>query len=154
VAELRAAQVGVGRVLLVHDGGLAASDLLTATLTMLDPDVTLGLVQLSPEPEPAGEEPTPLQRDLRRARKLGRELEMHAPGGPDWPAEVVRIAGENNYDLIVLPLPAERAEGAPRSWSEAIDHILRNALCRVFLASPPAIPRLPDVDPPTPAPTA
>ncbi len=37
VAELRAAGVGVDRVLLLHDGSPASSDLFQAVLTMLDP---------------------------------------------------------------------------------------------------------------------
>src|SRR5262249_3423942 len=41
VAELRAAGVGVDRVLLVHDGSQAASDLFRSVLTMLDPEVVL-----------------------------------------------------------------------------------------------------------------
>ena len=41
VAELRAAGVGVSRVLLVHDGTPESSDLFKAVLTMLDPQVAL-----------------------------------------------------------------------------------------------------------------
>src|SRR5262249_33190983 len=110
VAELRAAGVGVDRVLLAHDGSVASSDLLQAVLTMLDPDVTLALVQMAaPEPAPSesGNGPSVLASDLRRARKLGREVEVHTAGA-DWSAEVIRIAHEGNYHLIVLPLSAER----------------------------------------------
>src|SRR6185369_4428735 len=48
VAELRAAGVGVDRVLLLHDGSPAASDLFQAVLTMLDPGVALGVVSVIP----------------------------------------------------------------------------------------------------------
>src|SRR5437867_2204144 len=44
VAELRAAGVGVDRVLLVHYGDPESSDLFEAVLTMLDPQVVLTLV--------------------------------------------------------------------------------------------------------------
>src|SRR5437764_2420779 len=44
VAELRAAGVGVDRVLLVHYGDPESSDLFDAVLTMLDPQVVLTLV--------------------------------------------------------------------------------------------------------------
>ena len=47
VAELRAAGVGVDRVLLLHDGSPADSDLFQAVLTMLDPQVKLALLPLS-----------------------------------------------------------------------------------------------------------
>jgi len=43
VAELRAAGVGVSRVLLIHDGTSSSHDLFQSVLTMLDPLVTLGL---------------------------------------------------------------------------------------------------------------
>ena len=85
--------------------------------------------------------------DLRRARKLGREVEVHTASG-DWSAEVVRIAHEGNYDLIILPLPTERPEGSLQPWDTTIDRILRDAHCRVFLASPPSIPHEVDQEPP------
>ena len=44
VAELRAAGVGVDRVLLVHRDTPGSADLFQAVLTMLDPEVALGLV--------------------------------------------------------------------------------------------------------------
>src|SRR5216683_2158117 len=44
VAELRAAGVGVDRVLLAHYGNSESSDLFEAVLTMLDPQVVLTLV--------------------------------------------------------------------------------------------------------------
>src|SRR5207244_236602 len=53
VAELRAAGVGVDRVLLTHDGSPASSDLFQAVLTMLDANVHLSLVPVVPE----GQEP-------------------------------------------------------------------------------------------------
>src|SRR5438067_8921427 len=49
VAELRAAGVGVDRVLLVHHDSTESSDLFQAVLTMLDPDVALGLVPVGVE---------------------------------------------------------------------------------------------------------
>src|SRR5437868_2321364 len=50
VAELRAAGVGVDRVLLVHYERPESSDLFQAVLTMLDPDVALAVVPLGAEP--------------------------------------------------------------------------------------------------------
>ena len=48
VAELRAAGVGVDRVLLVHSGASRGSDLFQDVLTMLDPEVALDLVAVVP----------------------------------------------------------------------------------------------------------
>src|SRR4029077_12654732 len=47
VAELRAAGVGVRRVVMAHDNTPHSSDLFDAVLTALDPDVTFDLVHVS-----------------------------------------------------------------------------------------------------------
>src|SRR5262249_25610040 len=53
VAELRAAGVGVDRVLVLHDGSPAGSDLFQAVLTRLDPQVRLAVVpDVPPGAEP------------------------------------------------------------------------------------------------------
>src|SRR5262249_8177860 len=81
VAELRAAGVGVDRVLLLHDGTPACSDLFQAVLTMIDPQVLLGVVPVKAN----GAERVnghPLEQDEERARQLGRALKMH-PAPPD-----------------------------------------------------------------------
>ena len=145
VAELRAAGVGVDRVLLVHDGSVGGSDLMQGVLTMLDPEVSLGLVCAAAACRVGNGEA--LQQDQRRARKLGRELEIHT-AGEDWGPEVVRLAREQAYDLIVLPLAAERPGESPRPWDAPTDYVLRHAHCRVFLAVAPSIPDLPDETPP------
>src|SRR5207253_1075961 len=125
VAELRAAGVGVGRVLLAHDGSVAGSDMLQALLTMLDPDVPLGLICPAQDGERPGNGSPALQQDQRRARKLGRELEVHLVNGV-WAQDVVRVAREFNYNLIVLPLPEELTQdGEPRPWNPAVDEILK-----------------------------
>jgi nucleotide-binding universal stress UspA family protein len=147
VAELRAAGVGVGRVLLAHDGSVAGSDMLQALMTMLDPDVPLGLICPAALDGQAEDGSPALHQDKRRARKLGRDLEVHFVSGA-WAEEVVRVAREYNYDLIVLPLPPEEGGREPRLWSSAMDEILKQAPCRVFLAVPPAIPRQTDEEPP------
>ncbi len=153
VAELRAAGVGVERVLLAHDGTVNGSDMLQALLTMLDPNVPLGLICPAGDGAQSANGPTPLQQDQRRARKLGRDLEVHAVSGV-WAEDVVNVAREFNYNLIVLPLPAERPDGEPLPdgseppWNSAIDEILKKAPCRVFLAAPAPIPSGTDEGPP------
>src|SRR5437588_6209251 len=98
VAELRAAGVGVDRVLLLHDGSPAASDLFQAVLTMLDPGVALGIVPIVP----AGSEPLnghgTVRQDEERARQLGRQLEQVELAEPDGPA-IVERARADQYDL-------------------------------------------------------
>ncbi len=138
VAELRAAGVGVDRVLLVHDGTQNGSDLFQTVLTMLDPQVVLDLVLVGPAGA-AADGNGALARDRTLATKLGREMEVHPAAGQAG-AEVVRLAREGRYDLVILAL-----QGGPdpqaSAWQGLTQHVLHNASCRVFLASQPAIPQ-------------
>jgi amino acid transporter/nucleotide-binding universal stress UspA family protein len=132
VAELRAAGVGVDRVLMVHDGSRAGSDLFRAVLTMLDPQVVLDLAYV-PGPEAV---PEMLRTDHERARSLGREVAIH-PLADEFGAELVQLARESGADLIILP----RRPGADgRTLDPQSERVLHEAHCAVFLATPPAIP--------------
>jgi amino acid transporter/nucleotide-binding universal stress UspA family protein len=140
VAELRAAGIGVDRVLLVHDGSPAASDLFQAVLTLLDPQVALGFVTYAPGTRPQGNGSTIIYHDQERAKQLGRELEILQVGAERGP-EIVQLAWQGKYDLIVLPLPEELPEGPNQFLDKDSQYILRHAHCRVFLAAVPAIPQ-------------
>jgi amino acid transporter len=139
VAELRAAGVGVDRVLLAHDGSPANSDLFQAVLTMLDPQVVLALAPVVPP----GSEPlnghSVVHLDEERARQLGRELVVLALKAGDG-KEIVAKAKEGEYDLIILPLSQESAGDPLAALDERSRYIVRNAHCRVFLAAAPVIP--------------
>jgi hypothetical protein len=76
-----------------------------------------------------------------RARQLGRELTVHEVNG-SWADAVVRLARENQDDVIILPLPAERPTAPVAPWWDAgVQFVLDHAHCKVLLASPPLIPR-------------
>jgi amino acid transporter len=139
VAELRAAGVGVDRVLLAHDGSAASSDLFQAVLTLLDPQVTLAVVPLTAEgaEEPNGQGTLP--QDQERARRLGREVSVLEAKGPTG-EEVVRLALAGRYDLIILPVPAEPPPGQKSRLDGRAGFVLDHAHCRVFLAGTPLIP--------------
>ncbi len=89
VAELRAAGVGVRRVLMVHDNTSRSSDLFDLVLTSLDPLVTLDLAHLPRATSSGGSAAsissmgsingtgTSLLADVERAEKIGRELVVH-----------------------------------------------------------------------------
>ncbi len=132
VAELRAAGVGIDRVLLVHDGSRAGSDLFSGVLTMLDPAVVLDLAYV-PGPDAA---PAVLRTDHERASNLGREVSIH-PLPADYAAELVQIAKEAKSDAIIL---GRQALAANVKLDAATEYILREAHCPVFLVSPPPIP--------------
>lgn len=151
VAELRAAGVGVDRVLLVHDGTPACSDLFQAVLTTLDPAVHLHVVPVVPK----GSEPlnghNVIHQDEERAKQLDRPLTVHHYDG-DPTTEILRITRETESDLIIIPLPQEMSAGAPLCLDERTMQILRQAHRRVFLAAPAAIPQEPEEQPTGPTP--
>ncbi len=71
VAELRAAGVGVSRVLLIHDGTSSSHDLFQSVLTMLDPLVTLGLAVVPAAGLRAEDIEQAIRADQARAKQLG-----------------------------------------------------------------------------------
>jgi hypothetical protein len=148
VAELRAAGVGVDRVLLCYYGGNGHKDLFEAVLTMLDPQVALGVVVL-----PNGDGPpdlTPVQQDQERAAKLDRQLSVLRLEKGDGP-EIVAQALAGQYDAIILPLPQESRSDPLGHLDARGRYIVEHAHCRVLLVSTPAIPQeVVDTRPPQP----
>src|SRR5262249_47674324 len=130
VAELRAAGVGVNRVLLAHDGSPGNSDLFQAVLTMLDPQVRLGLLPMVAH----GSDPLNghgvVHQDEERARQLGRELKLVQLTTPDGPA-IVQRAKEDQYDLIILPLSGEKPSDPFADLDERTRFVVGHAHCRV-----------------------
>jgi amino acid transporter len=148
VAELRAAGVGVDRVLMTHDGSPANSDLFEAVLTMLDPQVVLTLVHTQPTDSTQATTVSNgngvLYQDLERAKQLGRELEVRSLSGDygERGDRIVKLAQEEKYDLIILALPGDRPIDRPTDGFT--NYVLCHAPCRVFLAAPPVIPQEPE----------
>lgn len=122
VAELRAAGVGYDRVLLVHDGSRAGSDLFQGVLTMLDPQVALAIAHI---PTATDVSTSLLESDVERAKALGRDITVQAcqPG-----EELIELAKETTADVLI----------APREI--ATESLLKDAPCSVFVAVPPEIP--------------
>jgi amino acid transporter len=150
VAELRAAGVGVDRVLMTHDGSAANSDLFEAVLTMLDPQVVLTLVHTqggdAAEATSVVNGNGVLFQDQERAKQLGRELEVRSlPADPrELGARIITLAQEGKYDLIILSLSSDVPAGTDQHDDGPNNYVLRHAPCRVFLASPPVIPQEPE----------
>jgi hypothetical protein len=151
VAELRAAGVGVRRVLMLHDNTPHSRDLFDSVLTMLDPDVVFDLVHLPSANEPGANPPiasfpggsstatsASLMQDVERAHKIGREITVHSVEGDPGPA-VVALSLDHDYDLIVLDAPAVVEDG--ESLPDWIQYIREHAPCTVCLLSLPVIQR-------------
>ncbi len=139
VAELRAAGVGVSRVLLAHNGSQASHDLFQSVLTMLDPKVDLDLVVIPDKALTPDESQTVLAGDQRRATQLGRDVHI-LPINGDVGSQLVRKAREGQYNLIITAMPSRWADDDGEVTAPWIDFVLEHAHCPVFLAAPPAIP--------------
>jgi nucleotide-binding universal stress UspA family protein len=140
VAELRAAGVGVDRVMLAHDGSPHSSDLFQDLLTMLDSQVALTIVPIVP----VGQEPlnghSLVHHDEEQARQLERPLKVLEPKDHTG-EEIVELARAEKCDLIVLPLPTDSSSDTLAALDNRSRHVLHHAHCRVFLAAAPAIPQ-------------
>jgi amino acid transporter/nucleotide-binding universal stress UspA family protein len=132
IAELRAAGVGVNRVLLYHDGTAQGSDLFRSVLTMLDPQVSLDLGRI-------GNETPAFHLDLERAKQLERDVQVRPLMGT-LGAALLDLSREGAYDLMIVGMPDEMLEGAPKVRAQ-IDLLLREARCPIFVAKMPDIPR-------------
>src|SRR5262249_37738391 len=78
-AALRAAGVGIDRVLMLHDGTPGSSDLFQEVLTLIDPQVFLALAPVAPVvPEGDGSAAAAnlIPHDQERARQLGRDVRL------------------------------------------------------------------------------
>jgi nucleotide-binding universal stress UspA family protein len=133
-ADLRAAGIGVARVLMAHDGSAASHDIFEWLVTMLSTGVTLDAAPVPPLESERNGDTDAMQKDQQRAAQLGRSVKLLA-ASPQSPAEFVQLAAAGDYDLIVLPWPgADEAE----KW---IEEVRQNAPCNVFLAAHALIPR-------------
>lgn len=165
VAELRAAGVGVRRVLMVHENTPHASDLFETVLTMLDPDVVLDLASTTAahaaanavRGNGAGDDVRSIAvarvvQDIERAAKIGREVTVY-PLGSDLGPELVQLAIDRDYDVIVLDAASpDESPDAHRSWH---DYISARAHCSVCLLALPIIQRdVVDATPSTVVPSA
>jgi amino acid transporter/nucleotide-binding universal stress UspA family protein len=142
VAELRAAGIGVRRVLMAHDSTPSSHDVFEWLLTMLSPEVDLDLVAVTP-PEVSTHEAngkSAMDRDQQRATQLGRKLKILATE-PQTGPDIVRTAREGNYNVIVLPWSEEKRISSGPLEADWVRYVLQNSPCSVFLASHPMIPK-------------
>src|SRR5205807_6096613 len=116
-----------------------SSDLFRAVLTMMDPQVTLAVVPLPVKGPGPGEGSGILEQDLERARHLKRDVEVIylAAGEPE--EEIVRLARDAPYDLVIIGLRREAA--AEETALLDVDYVVEHAPCQVCLVAPPVIPQ-------------
>jgi amino acid transporter len=140
VADLRQAGIGVKRALMVHDGTAAGTDLFDVTLTMLDPQVPLGVA--ATENAKAG-----VLADLDRANQLDRTATLHTLADTDVEA-LVQLVRNEHYDVLIL---GRSPDLPPDRIPESVQDLFKQAPCPICLVTPPVIPR--EVEPePAPVP--
>ena len=140
VADLRAAGIGIRRVLLVHDGTLSSHDVFEWIVTMISREVQLDLVPVTSHDSPPASASDSVHLDQQRAGQLGRDVRLLSER-PQTGPEIVRLAREGNYDVLVLPWPGAEWTPSAASSDDWLNHVRQNAPCSIFLAAHPVIPR-------------
>jgi nucleotide-binding universal stress UspA family protein len=133
-ADLREAGIGVQKVLLAHDGSAASHDVFEWLMTMLAPGVRLDASAAPSLESTASPDGEAIVKDVERAAKLGRSVELLSAAATSAP-DFLQLAAKGGYDLIVLPWRAS-AEESP--W---VVHVRQNAPCHLFLAVHALVPR-------------
>jgi nucleotide-binding universal stress UspA family protein len=140
VAELRAAGIGVQRVLLVHDGTQASSDVFEWLLTMLSTGVELDVVRAFPSDPSLMNGHNTLDKDRQWAEQVGRTLKV-LTDEPQTGTEIVRMSREGGCDAIVLPAPSASWSPSGAASNDWMSFVVHHASCSVFVAIHPTIPR-------------
>ena len=140
VEELRAAGIGVRKVLMIHDGTLVSHDVFEWLLTMLLPEVDLDFVLAAPAESPLNGAREVVERDQHQAEQLGRKVKLLSDEPQDGPG-IVELAQANGYNLIVVPRADESRAIDDSEESDWASYVLANAACSVFSASHPSLPK-------------
>jgi amino acid transporter len=128
IADLRAAGIGIRRVLLALDDAPHALDQFQDVLTMLDPAVELHVAV----PVAESESVRPLRE---QAEQVERAVAFHDCPGERGPA-LVELAQITHSDALIVPLPPGDGQSVP-AW---VNHVLQHAHCPVLVAHEPGVP--------------
>jgi hypothetical protein len=139
IADLRAAGVGVRKVLLVHDGTRTSSDVFEWMLTMMSSSTGLDVVRAHKMDPTDTNGQEVFAKDNQWAQQLGRPVNVIAEQ-PQSGAEIIRMSREGNFDVIVLPAPSTTwaPSGDDADW---MSYVVHHAPCNVFIAVHPKVPR-------------
>ena len=128
--------------MLVHFGTADSSDLFKAVLTMLDPHVAMTLVPLAAKPEVGEGNGSWIQQDVDRSQQLRREVNVYPLPQGEPAQEIVRLASEQKFNVILIGKPSESSiEAAPLL---NVDYIVEHAPCWVCVVTPKPIPDVAD----------
>ncbi len=139
-AGLRAAGVGIRRLLFIHDSSRNASDWFRALLTMVDRAVVIDILNVPAVREDTG--PDLVKTDLANAGRLGWQPKLYSATPADAATRIAELVRDQHYDLVVAIKPSDNlGEHAPQI-DPAI--LVEHLPCRVFLATAAAIPKEPE----------
>jgi nucleotide-binding universal stress UspA family protein len=140
IADLRAAGIGVRRVLLVHDGTRTSSDVFEWMLTMMSSSTSLDVIRAHKLDPTATNGTEAFEKDRQWAEQLGRPVKVLSDAPQSGP-EIVRMSREGNYDAIILPAPSTSWAPGGAGDDDWMAYVVQHASCSVFIAVHPAIPR-------------
>ena len=125
---------------MLHDQSLNSHDVFEWLLTMLLPEVDLDFAIVDPAGFELVDGHDTIERDTQQAERLGRQVKI-LPDRPQTGQDIVTIAQNGKYDLIIVPWTAEAQNAAGHADSDWVAYVLQNSPCNVFLASHPALPK-------------
>jgi amino acid transporter/nucleotide-binding universal stress UspA family protein len=140
IADLRAAGIGVRRVLFVHDGTRTSSDVFEWMLTMMSSSTSLDVVRAQRLELGGSNGQDAFEKDRQWAEQLGREINVLA-GEPQPGPEIISMSRDGNYDAIILPAPSTAWPAASDGDEGWMSYVVQHAPCPVFIAVHPNIPR-------------
>jgi hypothetical protein len=139
VSELRLAGVGVDRVLLLHEDSPAGMDLYQSVLTMLDPAVALSLVVVA---DSDGDPPAHTAAHIEeQSAQLARQVTIQTAPPGNLGTYLEEQARHGKFDLIIVPLEHAMPQDGQLALPAWLEHLLRRAPCRVFVAAPQPLPQ-------------
>ena len=103
---------------------------------MLLPEVELDFAIAAPMDLPQSKGRETILRDKQQAEQLGRKVKVLGDQQQDGP-DIVRLAQEGNYNLIVLPTTGESRTLSAAVQDDWASFVLQNTPCSIFLASHP-----------------
>ncbi|MBN2294479.1 MAG: amino acid permease [Pirellulales bacterium] len=129
IDELRAAGIGVDRVLLIHDGEPRSDDLYQSLLTMLDPDVRLDIMQ-TVFSEGSNHN---VNEILSRAKQVGRQSVLIKPPSESLQG-IIQTINNGQYDAVVSRVDLADLQHSQSHKYDWVAEILRLSNCQVFLS--------------------
>lgn len=135
VAELRASQRGVRKLLLAHEGGPLSADFLDTVLSFLDPAIEVSLIHVL-ENGSLEAAKTIAAQAVDRALELGKHVHSSVISGDPGP-EIVAAARKGDFDAVFMSLRGDYRKRDTMVMAPTVSYVLQHAPCRVILGFPP-----------------